>query len=100
MTGRYIITMEELNRLRKREKIMLVDVREKERYEKGHLQGAVCIPYNAREEFFQRFVKGKIIVFYCERGNRSMKAATEMRKAGYTAYSLAGGYESFLRFKK
>jgi len=97
---RYVITLGELKRLQKQETVQLVDVREKERYEKGHIPEAVSIPYSEESEFLERFQKSGVIVICCDRGNLSAKVTLRMRKAGYPAYSLAGGYEGYRRFQK
>ena len=97
---RYVITLGELKRLQKQETVQLVDVREQERYEKGHIPEAVSIPYSEESEFLERFQKRGVIVICCDRGNLSAKVTLRMRKAGYPAYSLAGGYEGYKRFQK
>ena len=97
---RYVITLGELKRLQKQENVQLVDVREQERYEKGHIPEAVSIPYSEEPEFLERFQKRGVIVICCDRGNLSAKVTLRMRKAGYPAYSLAGGYEGYQRFQK
>lgn len=97
---RYVITPGELKKLQRRGSVMLVDVREKESYLSGHVPGAVSIPYSEEQSFLERFQKTGTIVLCCDRGNLSTRAAMRMRKAGYPAYSLAGGYEGYRRFQK
>ncbi len=80
--------------------VMFVDVREAECYKKGHIPGAISIPYSEEQSFLDRFQKTGTIVLCCDRGNLSTRAAMRMRKAGYPVYSLAGGYEGYLRFQK
>lgn len=97
---RYVITLGELRKLQKQGKVRLVDVREAENYEKGHIPGAESIPYSEEPEFLEKFQKTGVIVISCDRGNLSAKVTLRMRKAGYPAYSLAGGYEGYKRFQK
>lgn len=97
---RYVITLGELKRIQKSESVVLVDVREKETYNAGHIPGAISIPYSEEQNFFEKFSKTGTIVLCCDRGNLSMRATMRMRKAGYPAYSLAGGYEGYRRFQK
>ena len=97
---RYVITLGELKKLQKQENVRLVDVREPGSYEKGHIPGAESIPYSEETEFLEKFQKAGVIVVCCDRGNLSAKATLRMRKAGYPAYSLAGGYEGYRRFQK
>jgi len=96
----YVITLGEFMKLREREKVRLVDVREEESYRKGHIPGAESVPYSEEQSFLDRFQKRGIIVVCCDRGNLSMRVTMRMRRAGYPAYSLSGGYEGYRRFQK
>lgn len=97
---RYVISLGELRKLQKQGNVQLVDVREVESYKKGHIPEAVSIPYSEEQGFLERFQKPGVIVICCDRGNLSAKVTLRMRKAGYPAYSLAGGYEGYKRFQK
>ena len=97
---RYVITLGELKKLQEKGNVRLVDVRESESYRKGHIPGAVSIPYSEEKVFFERFRKQETIVLCCDRGNLSTRVTMRMRKEGYSAYSLAGGYEGYRRFQK
>lgn len=97
---RYVITLGELNKLQRGENVILADVREVASYRAGHVPGAISVPYTEELGFLERFPKNKTIVLCCDRGNLSMRATMRMRRAGYPAYSLAGGYEGYLRFQK
>lgn len=97
---RYVITLGELKKLQRRGKVQLVDVRETKSYEQGHVPGAVSLPYSEEQSYFKGFAKDKPIVLCCDRGNLSMRATMRLRRAGYPAYSLAGGYEGYRRFQK
>ena len=97
---RYVITLGELRKLQKQGNVRLVDVRNEESYRKGHIPEAESIPYSEEQEFLEKFQKTGVIVVSCDRGNLSAKVTLRMRKAGYPAYSLAGGYEGYRRFQK
>lgn len=97
---RYVITLGELKKLQEKEKVWLVDVRDEESYRKGHIPGAVSIPYSEEQEFWEQLPKKEMMVLCCDRGNLSMKVTMRMRRAGYPAYSLAGGYEGYRSFQK
>lgn len=100
MMYRYVITLGELKKLQEKGNVRLVDVREPESYRKGHIPGAVSVPYSEEQSFLEKFQKNGTIVLCCDRGNLSTRATLRMRKAGYPAYSLAGGYEGYRRFQK
>ncbi len=97
---RYMISLGELKKLQAKGNVRLVDVREPERYKKGHIPGAESVPYSEEQAFLEKFQKTGVIVVCCDRGNLSAKVTLRMRKAGYPAYSLAGGYEGYRRFQK
>ena len=54
--------------------------------------------YMSEEEILSgEFDEGKEIVICCARGEKSLLVAEELRKKGYDAYSLKGGYAEWLR---
>ncbi len=100
MAYRFVITLEEVKKRQKREEVILVDIREQEKYEEGHIPGAISVPYTEEQSFLERLERKKKTVLYCDRGNLSMRAVMRTRRAGYPVYSLAGGYEGYQRFQK
>ena len=66
------LNTDELFKLFKNEKVIIVDARERVFYEKGHIKGAINIPYNEFEIYPERFLnflqKDKDIIIYCEGG--------------------------------
>ena len=54
---------------------VLVDVRQPEEYEVGHIPGARLIPLGELEERHGELEKDKKIIVYCRSGHRSMGAA-------------------------
>ena len=73
---------------------VIIDLREKEAYERSHIRGAVNIPYKDLEERTD-FPEGKILVFYCDRGGASMLAARSLARQGWRTRSLIGGFEAY-----
>lgn len=57
------ISTSELQKKMKRGGILLIDVRSKEEYKKGHIPEAVNIPYNELETY--KFPKNKELIVYC-----------------------------------
>lgn len=77
---------------------IVLDVRTPQEFEKGHLDRAQNMDYNAKdfEESFSKLDKSKTIFIYCLSGGRSAGAAKLMRKAGFkTVYELNGGLLSW-----
>jgi adenylyltransferase/sulfurtransferase len=77
---------------------VLLDVREKEEYREGHLEGAVSLPRGFLEIKVESTVPDKStpVVAYCAGGVRSLLAAKAMKEMGYqNVISMAGGYSAW-----
>jgi adenylyltransferase/sulfurtransferase len=77
---------------------MLLDVREKDEWREGHLEGAVSLPRGFLEIKVESSVpdKNTPIIAYCAGGVRSLLAAKIMREMGYrNVSSMAGGYSAW-----
>lgn len=83
-------------------KCVMVDVRELEEWDQGHIPDASHLPLSAlsnNPELFSPHRKSTCVL-YCQRGTRSRKAAEILLQAGFSdIYSLKGGYESWLAIK-
>jgi molybdopterin/thiamine biosynthesis adenylyltransferase/rhodanese-related sulfurtransferase len=78
----------------------LVDVRERDEWEEGHIPGAVHIPRGNLESRIEQAVpeRDRPIVLYCAGGSRSAFAAKSLAEMGYTdVVSLAGGFTDWKR---
>ncbi|PKM81651.1 MAG: hypothetical protein CVU89_07805 [Firmicutes bacterium HGW-Firmicutes-14] len=71
----------------------LLSVRKAEDYAKGHLPGAVNIPYGqlAKEENLKKLPAGKKIVVICYTGHTASYAAMFLNQLGYDAYAMKFG---------
>lgn len=77
---------------KKEGEVALVDVREPEEYEKGHLPGAQLVPLSSILEKLQELDPLTTTVTYCRSGNRSRSAAALMMTKGFSrVYSMDGG---------
>jgi molybdopterin/thiamine biosynthesis adenylyltransferase/rhodanese-related sulfurtransferase len=77
------------------EKPLLLDVREKEEYRDGHLEGALSLPRGFLEIRVEEAVPDRStpIVAYCAGGTRSLIAARTLREMGYeNVVSMSGGF--------
>ncbi len=72
---------------------VLVDVREVDEYDEGHIQGALLIPYDEIEERAKMELadKEQLILVYCRSGRRSAIAAQSLVDLGYTNVKDFGG---------
>ncbi len=85
-------------RLTRDGKATVLDVREKEEYREGHLQGAVSLPRGFLEMRVEETVPDKQtpIIAYCAGGTRSLIAARTLKEMGYTnVVSMSGGYTAW-----
>jgi sulfur-carrier protein adenylyltransferase/sulfurtransferase len=80
--------------------LAVVDVREREEWDEGHLPGAVHVPRGNLESRIEGVVpdKSRQILVYCAAGNRSAFAAKTLDELGYdNVVSLAGGFTDWKR---
>ena len=77
-------------------KILLIDVRENEEFNKSSIKGSISIPLNKVDqksnlEFLKRESLGKEIFTLCQLGNRSEKASKILMKHKILSKSIEGG---------
>lgn len=72
---------------------IILDVREQDEYDAGHIPGAILIPYTQIEEKANEMLpdKEQLILVYCRSGRRSKIAAEALAKLGYTNIKEFGG---------
>lgn len=72
---------------------MIVDIRDSSDYEKGHLKGAINIPYKqlAKEENLKALNPSKPIILVDYNGHVASKAARILSILGYEAYPIKDG---------
>ena len=79
---------------------VVVDVREQDEWDEGHIAGAVHIPRGHLESRIERLAPdtSRPVVVYCSAGNRSAFAAKTLADLGYEdVVSLAGGFTDWKR---
>lgn len=79
---------------------LLLDVREQEEWQEGHLPGAIHVPRGNLESRVETLVpdRGREIVVYCAGGARSAFAAKSLAELGYErVQSMAGGFADWKR---
>jgi rhodanese-related sulfurtransferase len=80
----------------KRDKYLIIDVRESDELEQGVIEGAICMPLGelirkVRQGQLNDF-RGKRICTYCSGGYRGNLAADELNNHGFDAVTIDGGY--------
>jgi molybdopterin/thiamine biosynthesis adenylyltransferase/rhodanese-related sulfurtransferase len=97
--------IDEVDAVRAREVIesgdpVIVDVREQDEWDEGHIPGAIHIPRGYLESRIEAAAadRSRQILLYCSGGNRSAFAAKTLQELGYDeSISLAGGFTDWKR---
>jgi rhodanese-related sulfurtransferase len=87
----------ELNRrIERGDDIVVVDVREEEDYEKGHIPGAINLPKTSWETY-EGLRKDTLNVLYCYTHvcHLAATAAVEFAGKGYPVMEMDGGFEAW-----
>lgn len=71
--------------------LFLVDMRAKEDYDKGHLPGAVNIPFAQMGKNLDRLPTNKQIIMYCYSGQNSGLGVSAVKLLGFNVISFQGG---------
>lgn len=77
-------------------KAQLIDVREPNEFDGGHILGARNIPSTQLKMRMKELRKDKPVYLYCQSGMRSTRAAQMLYKNGYRdLYQLDGGFKKW-----
>ncbi|TKO59694.1 rhodanese-like domain-containing protein [Enterococcus faecalis] len=77
-------------------KAQVIDVREKDTFDAGHILGARSMPYSMLKTTIGSLRKDQPVYLYDQKKALSIRAANLLRKNGYTdIYILKGGYDSW-----
>ncbi|MBO8156121.1 MAG: rhodanese-like domain-containing protein [Bacillaceae bacterium] len=77
-------------------KAQLIDVREPNEYEAGHILGARNIPLSQLKIRLAEIRKDKPVYLYCQSGTRSSRAAAILHRKGYQDLNhLQGGFKKW-----
>jgi hydroxyacylglutathione hydrolase/adenylyltransferase/sulfurtransferase len=69
----------------------VVDVRESYEREAGHVAGSRHVELERLAAEAQTIDRDRPVIFVCRMGSRSLLAAQAFRRAGFDAWSMAGG---------
>lgn len=78
--------------------ILILDVRDKEEYDAGHIEDAVNVPVDEVEKRISEFeeYKDKTVLVYCRVGKRSAQASEILSKNGFkNVYNAEDGVEEY-----
>ena len=80
--------------MEEQEDAIILEVRDKEEYETGHIPGAVLLPLGTIDEDSAASVipkKDSVVLVYCRSGRRSKQASQALAELGYTQIYEFGG---------
>ncbi|MEZ4771187.1 MAG: rhodanese-like domain-containing protein [Caldilineales bacterium] len=89
------ISAAQLNEIRNRDDVYVLDVREDWEYASGHVPGANLIPLGQLSSRLSEIPADKTVVAVCRSGNRSGQATEILRQAGFDAHNMVGGMNSY-----
>jgi rhodanese-related sulfurtransferase len=78
-------------KLKKNDRLYILDVRQPEEFRLGHITGAKLIPLGELSNRLKELPKGREIICICASGHRIVPAARKLTAAGYTASSMKNG---------
>lgn len=85
------ITPAAFQALHQKEGITILDIREVDEFQAGHIQGAVNAPLSTLEEQYSQLEAGKRYYVICQGGKRSERACQFLETKGYDVVNVEGG---------
>jgi len=64
--------------------LIILDVRTREEYDSGHIEGTILIPVSELEDRLDEISKEEELLIYCRTGNRSSNSVNILKANGYT----------------
>ena len=84
-------------------KAVIVDVREQDEWDAGHLAGAILMPSSKLKvekdlaELVKKLDKDTVIYTHCRAGRRAAACGEILRKQGFDVRALKPGYEELIK---
>ncbi len=92
------ISQEEAKEMMDTQEDIILDVREQDEYDSGHIPDAVLLPVGTIDEDTAAAVipeKDSTVLVYCRSGNRSKTASAALAELGYTNIYEFGGIKTW-----
>ena len=74
---------------------VVIDIRDKALYQKGHIPGALSMPYDTFDDTDPILRKYGTIILCCEHGATSLLLGRRLSQSGYRVLSIGGGMEAW-----
>ena len=92
------ISQEEAKEMMDTQNVIILDVREQDEYDSGHIPGAVLLPVGTIDETTAAEVipeKDSTVLVYCSSGNRRKTASSTLAELGYSNIYEFGGINTW-----
>lgn len=90
------LSHQEAEKLIHSREVVILDVRDEESYENGHMANALHLSMVTLQEYCDRADKSKAVLLYCYHGISSQSVAQHLVEQGFKeVYSLIGGFETW-----
>lgn len=89
------VMMNELEQAMKKGPVRVLDVREPEEYEEGHIPGAILAPISEFMNHLHKVEKNHHYYVVCYSGARSQVVAEYLGKQGYQVTNVMGGMSTY-----
>ena len=92
------ISQDEAKEMMDSQEVVILDVREQDEFDSGHIAGAVLLPVGSISEATAAEVipeKDSVVLVYCRSGNRSKTASEKLVELGYTKVYEFGGINTW-----
>jgi phage shock protein E len=82
--------------LREQPDVMILDVREQDEWDAGHIPGAVLMPMGQVSDRMSEIPKDKTVIVQCRSGNRSSQVTDFLVQQGFTnVHNMTGGLNAW-----
>ncbi|MGT2772133.1 rhodanese-like domain-containing protein [Streptococcus marimammalium] len=85
------ISMSTFQKKHLEKKLNLIDVRERDEYDSGHIPGAQNLPLSDFQSIYQTLNQEKDYYIVCQSGSRSLMASQFLTAKGYHVINVEGG---------
>ncbi len=89
------VSVQEAARLREEGEALVLDVRDQEEWDAGHIPDALWVPMEEVEARRSELPTARRVVTVCRSGKRSGKVAAQLREEGHEADNIEGGMEAW-----
>lgn len=85
------ISATEFQKVNQSEEVVLIDVREKDEYQVGHIPGADNFPLSELGTTYTNLDKNQLYYVVCQAGGRSARACEFLEAQGFEVVNVTGG---------